>query len=116
MSEGLTGADRIVVERQRQKSEKGYTVARDGTRVDQLVAAAQCYISLFHVMSNFKLGEDVDVTKLPAPNAWPWRKSDWHPEADRNQNLVKAGALLAAAIDAGGIHEGSKSNPDQGKQ
>jgi hypothetical protein len=75
-----TGAGLIAYERQRQV-DKGYTVEHDATHGShELVRAAACY--------------------LDGATDWPWDDDSYHPTpGDRVSELIRAGALLAAAID-----------------
>ena len=87
------GAVRIMVERNRQQTELGWSKSRDYREhdSDQLAQAALFYLE-------------------PDSRHWPWDNHDkeWeknkaekvksHP-AHRIKNLVKAGALIAAEID-----------------
>lgn len=78
-----TGAELIAAERRRQVEVEGYTAEHDAQRghPEELVRAALCYASGFS-------------------DGWPWRPRDYKPGRDRVRELVKAGALIAAAIDA----------------
>jgi len=76
----------IAAERQRQVDEEGWTPEHDDQHDrEELALAAARYA-------------------LPARHrgviAWPWEMSSWRPTPrDRVRELVKAGALIAAAID-----------------
>lgn len=78
-----TGAELIAEERQRQIDEEGYTQESDKKHnVNSFVMAAGAYLGM---------------------SPWPWRM-DLFKKIDGNglyvkRNLVKAGALIAAAID-----------------
>jgi hypothetical protein len=73
-----TGVDYIAIERKRQIDEEGYTADHDAEHtVWDLVNAASAY--MYH-----------------KSEYWPWDKDSFKPGAN---NLVKAGALIAAAID-----------------
>ena len=88
------GTHMITAERNRQVREEGYTAEHDaGHSPSMLPAAAYSYLE--EVL--FPMGVSDDL--LP-PSEWPWRSEDWKPDEDRLVNLVKAGALVAAAIDA----------------
>lgn len=79
------GASRIAIVRARQITEEGHAPERDIGRVDELTRAAATYA-------------------LPTPHLtdalWPWAEEDFKPSGIRLADLVKAGALIAAAIDA----------------
>lgn len=78
----------VLVERQRQISVEGWTPEHDDAHsVGELARAAACYANpdLVYVLQG--------TTGL----GWPWDESWWKP-ADQHRNLVKAGALILAAI------------------
>ena len=81
----MTGAELITIERQRQIDVEGWTPEHDD-KYDhgEMWLAASCYMAL----------DDFEK----APELWPWSKSWWKPK-DRINNLVRAGALIAAEID-----------------
>lgn len=82
----MTGAELIAQERERQIQEEGYDAAHDA-RLGQrdLIRAAEAYIAA-------EQGFDRE-----ARHRWPWDPEAFKPGPS---NLVKAGALIAAAIDA----------------
>ena len=84
-----TGAERITAERRRQVEVEGWTPEHDATHApDILTLAAVCY-----AMPERMRGRDI-------LSAWPWAPAYWKPTPDdRVRELVKAGALIAAAID-----------------
>lgn len=88
--EGVTGdgAAMIATERERQVAEEGWTPAHDDKHIRaELVAAAICYARTY--------------TPYPGSSVagnWPWEQRWWKP-GSRIENLVKAGALIAAEID-----------------
>lgn len=87
MAERIPGAVQIANERQRQIEQKGYTADHDVFHDPwELVHAAIAYA--------------VCASDLPLrpDTIWPWESSTFKPE-DTKANLVRAGALLAAAID-----------------
>ena len=76
------GADRIAAERIRQFTTERYNRFHDATRAGELAAAGAAYAT--------------DDRSL-----WPWSEDAWKPTpADPARQLVKAGALIAAAIDS----------------
>ncbi len=82
-----SGAALIAEERQRQIDQEGYTLEHDkGHMAIQLLEAANCYI-----LSSKRF------TRLATEN-WPWAPETFKPTTPR-RDLVKAGALIAAAID-----------------
>ena len=87
------GAELIAQERQRQIDEEGYSPQGDIGRQDELARAGACYAD--HVAAKFE-GQDADE---PHP-FWPWENNYWKPGEAEVETLIKAGALIAAAIDA----------------
>lgn len=81
----MTGAEMIAAERLRQQTVEGYDGKHDDRYIwGQLINAAACYLDA--------------SDGGPQPNRWPWRKEFWKPRS-RVENLVRAGALIAAQID-----------------
>lgn len=81
----MTGAERILRERQRQIEEEGYTQYKDDQhRDEQLLRAAACYIQASNPV----------FVRHTWPDPW-----QWNPSADQIRNLERAGALIAAEID-----------------
>jgi hypothetical protein len=93
--EGNTGAGLIAAERQRQVSEEGYTAEHDSApgHAFDLITAARCYVQVA------EYGRTVKPPEYPS-GSWPWPDRFWKPSDDISRNLVKAGALVAAALDA----------------
>lgn len=85
-----TGASLILEERRRQIEEEGYDAMHDRHHTPQdLCRAAAAYA----------LHEDhTDLVADGARNLWPWGARFWKPKGHL-RNLVRAGALIAAAID-----------------
>ncbi len=80
------GAWRIVRERARQITDLGHDEAHDATHTSQeLLRAAQAYIFAAQRVDHL-----ADIT-------WPWDKKTF--SRNRIDNLIKAGALIAAEID-----------------
>lgn len=74
------GLELIKLERVRQQ-EMGYTIEHDRQHSqDEFVDAAMCYLT-------------GNRTK------WPWEQDSFRPSVSRKRNLIKAGALIAAAIN-----------------
>ncbi|WP_232348199.1 hypothetical protein [Burkholderia pseudomallei] len=86
---GLTNAARdVLIERRRQVDQEGWTPAHDDQYRDhELSCAAGCYA--MHTLA-YPAGDP--------PPAWPWAADWWKPTTPR-RNLVKAGALIQAAIE-----------------
>ena len=83
------GARLIAAERHRQVVEEGWTAEHDAALRDgELAAAAVAYA---------RYGSNPRFAVNP-PLCWPWSASWWKPGRPE-QNLAKAGALLAAEID-----------------
>jgi hypothetical protein len=77
----LTRAVRdVIAERERQITEEGWTAKHDDTHEEEnLAEAASCYA-------------------IGSCQYWPWRHSWWKPST-RRRDMVKAAALLLAAIE-----------------
>ncbi|SOT39812.1 hypothetical protein [Burkholderia cenocepacia] len=85
----LTPAARdVLAERRRQVEVEGFTSARDDEHCDGTLSAAAGSYAL-HAF-------DRRIAYTPA--WWPWQRSWWKPGTPR-QMLVKAGALILAAIE-----------------
>lgn len=75
------GAELIALERLRQVVDEGYTPDHDAQHgAEPLLRAAAAYL-------------DRD------PDRWPWNPQSFKISHDRHRDLVKAGALIAAALD-----------------
>jgi hypothetical protein len=83
-----TGAELIANERTRQIEVEGYGAISDLGKAHQLVDAAVCYAHAGRTRAG------------TVPLSWPWADRFWKPSEDPARNLVKAGALIAAAIDS----------------
>lgn len=86
----------LIAERVEQIDKHGYTPSADD-RYDgpvELIAAAVCYAYTAHDQLNGPLR--YDPSEVPAE--WPWSPTHWNCR-DARRNLVKAGALIWAAID-----------------
>ena len=78
----------VIAERRRQVDVEGFTPERDDEYLaGELAAAAGSYALHAH-------DRRIDMT----PAWWPWQRSWWKPGTPR-QMLVKAGALILAAIE-----------------
>src|SRR4051794_37688884 len=96
MLEQPSGGTRILTERIRQIEEKGFDKEHDVGRYMELLAAADCYIGAAWEL----LVPETEGIFGDPPEFWPWDKDAWHPEATAKENMVKAGALVAAAINS----------------
>jgi hypothetical protein len=97
----MNGAESIAAERQRQIDVEGYDQDHDAGHASELALAAACYAlppDSRRLTGDVGLGIDVTVELVAA--IWPWEERFWKPTADRIRELEKAGALMAAAIDA----------------
>lgn len=83
------GVMQVLAERIRQVG-YGYTAEHDDDQpFEHLILAAICY------------AEEVASPSpdLALPERWPWTHYSWRPASDSHRNLVKAAALLLAALD-----------------
>lgn len=85
------GAVAIERERARQIKEEGWTAEHDDKHpIGAMSCAAACYaLATFH---------DAHYRDDGTPVGWPWCRDWWKPRTPR-ENLVRAGALIAAEID-----------------
>ncbi len=97
------GALRILIERYRQIDQIGYSPEVDlsnySTASSELLEAADCYM-----FSNCYENDGI-------PEEWPWEDDDYKGGIDRIQDLVRAGALIAAEIDRLLLEVESAQNP-----
>lgn len=93
-----SGVDLIAQERKRQVVQEGFSRADDLYREDILASAALCYTrTAYDVM----VVRDIQNHVIPIhPKHWPLDYDEFKPTGDPIRDLVKAGALVAAAIDA----------------
>lgn len=83
----LPGVEAIAVERRRQVIVEGWTPEHDDEhKGGEMRVAAACYAG------------DMRVFDRASPPQWPWDETWWKPKGTR-ENLVRAGALIAAEID-----------------
>jgi hypothetical protein len=85
------GAALIAAERERQVSEEGYTAEHDAKQKAALVYAGIAYAIA---------ALEPTGPSYAAGDWWPWGSDAWKPTGDAVRDLTKAGALIAAAIDA----------------
>lgn len=106
---GSEGAKLIAAERRRQIEVEGWTPEHDAQHArEELEKAAACYAvgqPIFAQTTRYRYPEDETErhadSRLPdivMVNLWPWA-SRWYKPKDRLRDLVRAGALIAAAID-----------------
>lgn len=85
---GTGGAAAVAAERRRQIEVEGWTPEHDDQHRDgEMAAAAACYCQPRHPAHY----------QIP-PAGWPWDRDWWKPKTAR-ENLVRAGALIAAEIE-----------------
>ena len=92
----VTGVGKIAMERQRQVIDKGYTLEHDAehSTVDLLNAS-----DAYNVYARWLLtGHTEESSRELAMSFWPWDADGFRPDST-DDALVKAGALIAAAID-----------------
>lgn len=87
----MDGATRIANERRRQVEEEGYTAEDDRKQGLALVYAGIAYAIA---------AINPEGPSYAAGDWWPWGTGAWKPTGDVKRDLTKAGALIAAAIDA----------------
>lgn len=93
--EGGAGARMIANERRRQMIVEGYGADHDEGHVTELLEAGLSYTDLIIWRRRHPdCQSDFGATR------WPWGLKFWKPTIDPVRQLVKAGALIAAAIDA----------------
>ncbi len=94
-----TGIQLIEQERLRQITQEGWTAEHDDRHTSgELSMAAMCYAAYVGNTLHPDTQGDGDWDIKP-PEWWPWDGSWWKPKLDPVDNLVKAGALIAAEID-----------------
>lgn len=80
---------------------KGFSQKHDDEceNTSNLIKAASCYAvgEKLQVMRGFRTGAFFD-SEPNIVNFWPWENSSWKPKNTR-KNLVKAAALIVAAIE-----------------
>ena len=95
-----TGIERIAAERERQITEEGRTPAQDDAhKLGEMAGAAAIYAlhACGFVEPQWLEGKLPNVTGKV--RIWPWAEYWWKPSKDTDEDLVKAGALIAAELD-----------------
>jgi hypothetical protein len=87
----------IADERMRQISAEGFSADHDRGHSTELMLAAEAYLNI--ALYGIDAWHNPDGSPSP-PGGWPWASELWKPTGDRVRDLVKAAALIAAAIDA----------------
>lgn len=101
----MRGIDLIAVERARQllgieSGGEGYDEEHDAGNHDELAFAAATYALPPDWTNTYETGMGT-AEEDRAQHLWPWEMQYWKPTPhDRIRELTKAGALIAAAIDA----------------
>lgn len=89
----MNGIESIAAERLRQIEVEGWTPERDDQHsAGEMAAAAAAYTFSGYLQSNTR------VFAADPLGFWPWHESWWKPKSAR-EDLVRAGALIAAEID-----------------
>lgn len=99
----MTGADLIALERTKQIKVEGYDSKHDLSLDDEALEMA----SIAYILSS--VGKRKESMKY-----WPWLLPYIKPKT-KVRDLVRAGALIAAAIDRIQSQSDNKSNVDEGK-
>lgn len=94
------GTDLIAAERVRQITEEGYTPEHDADHAWALIRAGALYADQTAQVLAGKPHLGAGSVATDDPWVWPWHPSYWKPTGDPVRDLVKAGALIAAAIDS----------------
>lgn len=96
-----TGIELIAEERKRQIEKEGYSALHDSNhKVSEFVRAALAYTNA----ATTDADGDADpvlllhIKRYKGLNCWPWGMATFKPTTAK-RDLVKAGALIAAAID-----------------
>lgn len=92
--EHTNGTNLIGYERSRQIAVEGYSADHDRHHAEAMLFAAMSYVESA-ILSQRNPG--MQVIK---PAVWPWMAEYWKPTGDVVKDAIKAGALIAAAIDA----------------
>lgn len=90
----------IHIERQRQRSQEGFTPEHDDNhRSGELSDAAQAYVHAARKQARGESHEYILELVAACEVPWPWEDEWWKPSASQIRNLVKAGALIVAEIE-----------------
>ena len=92
------GVREIADERQRQVDAEGYSAENDADyKAGELANAALAYLQV--AAMDLTAGGRSHVATRSPPACWPWHRLWWKPR-DAHRDLVRAGALIAAQLDA----------------
>lgn len=87
----------VLAERRRQIHVEGFTLEHDDEHHrGELAIAAACYAE--EAFCQLRVPDRLPEVSEIVPMLWPWEESWWRPSLDARRNLVKAGALILAAI------------------
>ncbi|MDF3932969.1 hypothetical protein [Pseudomonas citronellolis] len=87
----------VLLERLRQIYEEGFSLEHDDEHHQgELAIAAACYAE--EAFCQLRDPDRLPEISQIVPQLWPWEPSWWKPSLDARRNLVKAGALILAAI------------------
>ncbi|NMZ73429.1 hypothetical protein HBO32_09990 [Pseudomonas nitroreducens] len=87
----------VLAERRRQIHVEGFSLAHDDEHHrGELAIAAACYAE--EAFCQLRDPDRLPEISQIVPELWPWEPSLWKPSLDARKNLVKAGALILAAI------------------
>lgn len=89
----MNGIESIAAERRRQIETEGWTPEHDDQHTDGAISAA----AGAYAFSAFRSTSGSVYPANPA-RLWPWDTKWWKPKTPR-EDLVRAGALIAAEID-----------------
>jgi hypothetical protein len=94
-----TGIELIAAERKRQVK-KGWTAKHDSGHTDgELSMAASVYAEIASHRTHPRRPLPLLDAVKEASDRWPWNGDELKAEFDPIENLVKAGAMIAAEID-----------------
>ena len=88
----------VLAERRRQIEVEGWTSEHDDEHSDGDIASAASAYALASADALIGLSQGDDGYKTTPPGMWPWIHQWWKPGTPRRM-LVKAGALILAAIE-----------------
>lgn len=113
----MIGIERIAAERKRQVEEEGWTPEHDDQHnPEDLERAAACYAappSTIYFVRRPVGGSSEFYDSVYVPRDWPFDAEWWKPTpGNRERDLEKAGALLAAALDLRMRRAGSRENSE----
>ena len=114
-----TAVELIAAEQERARTEEGYTPEHDVGHAVELVWAGRCYAEETAMRLNRKPTMLPGAEWLSAPDfqdfPWPWAPRYWKPTGDPVRDLVKAGSLIASAIDSLLAEQAAPSSPNSGE-